>query len=152
MVLIRDALSICGFRRPLTLHYGPVLADSRRQLDPGAKLFAYLDDWYVWIKPQDLLQTFALIAAATRSVNLELQPSNIQTWRASCQDPIPPELQDKIKLTLSCLGGHLQIHGDIELSPIVPGCQITWKKPHNVSSGSPPRLPTSMQKDSTRRQ
>ena len=31
--------------------------------------------------------TLALIATATRSVNLELQPSKIQVWRASCQDP-----------------------------------------------------------------
>ena len=76
---------------------------------------------YVWIKPQYLLQTFALMAPATRSVNLELQPSKIQVWRASCQDTIPPELQDKVKLTLSCLGGHVQIHGDVEPGPIVLG-------------------------------
>ena len=105
-----------------------VLADICRLHDPGAKLFAYLDDWYVWIKPQYLLQTFVLIAAATRSVNLELQPSKIQLWRASCQDPITAELQDKIKLSLSCLGGHLQIRGDIEPSPIVLGEQATMEK------------------------
>ena len=52
-----------------------VLADIYRLHDSGAKLFAHLDDWYVWIKPQYLRQTFALMAAATRSVNLELQPS-----------------------------------------------------------------------------
>ena len=49
-------------------------------------------------------------------------------WRASCQDPIPPELQDKVTLTLSCLGGHLQIHGDIEPSPAVLGEQATMEK------------------------
>ena len=74
------------------------------------------------------LQTFVLITAATRSVNLELQPSKIQIWKASCQDPIPPELQDKVRLTLSCLGGHLQIHGDIEASPIVLGEQTFMEK------------------------
>ena len=45
-----------------------------------------------------------------------------------CQDPIPPELQDKFKITLSCLGGHLQIHGDIEPSPIVLAEQATMDK------------------------
>ena len=73
------------------------------------------------------------MTAATRSVNLELQPSKIQAWRASCQDPIPPELHDKVKFTLSC-GGHLQIHGDIEPSPIVLGEQTSMEKtklPHS---------------------
>ena len=49
-------------------------------------------------------------------------------WRASCQDPIPPEFQDKVTLTLSCLGGHLQIHGDTEPSPVVLGEQATMEK------------------------
>ena len=49
-------------------------------------------------------------------------------WRASCQDPIPPEFQDKVTLILSCLGGHLQIHGDIEPSPVVLGEQATMEK------------------------
>ena len=67
-------------------------------------------------------------AAATRSVNLERQPSKIQVWRGSCQDLIPPELQDKVKLTLSCLGGHLQIYGDVGSSPIVLGEQTSMEK------------------------
>ena len=46
--------------------------------DSGAKLFAYLDDWYLWIKPQFLLQTIAVITAATRSVNLALQSTKTQ--------------------------------------------------------------------------
>ena len=49
-------------------------------------------------------------------------------WPASCQDPIPPELQDKVKLTLGCLGGHLQIHGEIEHSPVVLGEQDSMVK------------------------
>ena len=82
----------------------------------------------MWIKPQCLPQTCALITAATRLVNLELQPSKIQIWKASCQDPILPELQDKVRLSLSCLGGHLQIHGDIEPSPVVLGEQASMEK------------------------
>ena len=63
------------------------------------------------------------ITTATRSVNLALQATKTQVWRGSCQDPIPPEFQDKVTLTLSCLGGHLQIHGDTEPSPVVLGEQ-----------------------------
>ena len=46
-------------------------------------------------------------------------------WKGSCQDSIPPEFQDKVTLTLSCFGGHLQIHGDTEPSPVVLGEQNT---------------------------
>ena len=49
-------------------------------------------------------------------------------WQGSCQDPIPPEFQDKVTLTLSCLGGHLQIHGDIQPSPVVLGEQASMEK------------------------
>ena len=96
--------------------------------DSGAKLFAHLDDWYLWIKPQYLLQTIAVITAATRSVNLALQSTKTQVWKGSCQDPVPPEFQDKVTFTLSCLGGHLQIHGDTEPSPVVLGEQATTEK------------------------
>ena len=44
-------------------------AEAKEAID----LFAYLDDWYSWIKPQYLLQTIAVITAATRSVNLAIQ-------------------------------------------------------------------------------
>ena len=68
------------------------------------------------------------ITAATRSVNLALQSTKTQVWKGSCQDPIPPDFQDKVTLTLSCLGGHLQIHGDTEPSPVVLGEQTTMEK------------------------
>ena len=45
-----------------------------------------------------------------------------------CLDPVPFELQDKIRITLSCLGGLLQIHGDVEPSPIVLGELATTEK------------------------
>ena len=41
----------------------------------------------------------------------------------------PPELQDKVRLTLSCLGRHLQIHGNIEPSPVVLGEQASMENP-----------------------
>ena len=82
-MLIRDALS-------------PAVA---------SKLFAYLDDWYLWIKPQYLTDALVLISSATRSVNLDLQPSKIQVWRASCPDPIPQELLDRV-ISTHTYGSH----------------------------------------------
>ena len=121
-------LSTCGFSAAVDPVLRSVLADICTQYDSGAKLFAYLDDWQLWIKPQYLLQTVAIITVVTRSVNLALQVTKTQVWRASCQDPSPPEFQDKVALTLSCLGGHLQIHGDIEPSPVVLGEQVNMGK------------------------
>ena len=60
--------------------------------------------------------------------SLLYSPPKTQVWKGSCQDPIPPEFQDKVTLTLSCLGGHLQIHGDAEPSPVVLGEQATMEK------------------------
>ena len=121
-------LSACGFSAVVdpTLH--SIMSELCNLYDPGAQLFAYFDDWYLWIKPQCLLQTIAVITAATSSVNLALQSTKTQIWKGSCQDPIPLEFQDKVTLTLSCLGGHLQIHGDTEPSPVVPGEQATMEK------------------------
>ena len=121
-------LSACGFSAVVDPVLRSVMAQLCTHYDTGAKLFAYLDDWYLWIKPQFLLQTIAVITAGTRSVNLALQSTKTQVWKGSCQDPIPPEFQDKVTLTLSCLGGRLQIHGDIEPSPVVLGEQATMEK------------------------
>ena len=64
-------LSACGFSAVVDPVLRSVLAQLCTHYDSGAKLFAYLDDWYLWIKPQYLLQTIAVILAATRSVNLD---------------------------------------------------------------------------------
>ena len=65
-------LSACGFSAVVDPVLRSVMAQLCTHCDPGAKLFAYLDDWYLWIKPQFFLQTIAFITAATRSVNLAL--------------------------------------------------------------------------------
>ena len=121
-------LSACGCSAVVDPVLRSVMAHLCTHYDSGAKLFAYLDDWYLWIKPQCLLQKIALITAATRSVNLALQSTKTQVWKGSRQNTIPPEFQDKVTLTLGCLGGHLQIHGDIEPSPVVLGEQATMEK------------------------
>ena len=84
-------LSACGFSAVVDPVRRSVMAQLCTHYDSGAKLFAYLDDWYLWIKPQYLLQTIAAITTATRSVNLALQSTKTQVWKGSCQDPIPPE-------------------------------------------------------------
>ena len=58
-------LSTCGFSAAIDPVLRFVVADIRGLHDLGAKLFAYLDDRYIWIKPQYLLQTFALMVTAT---------------------------------------------------------------------------------------
>ena len=121
-------LSAYGFSAVVDPVLRSVMAQLCTHYDSGAKLFAYLDDWYMWIKPQFLLQTIAVITATTRSVDLALQSTKTKVWKGSCQDPIPPEFQDKVTLTLSCLGGHPQIHGDTEPSPVVLGEQATMEK------------------------
>ena len=48
-------LSTCGFSAAVDPVLRSVLPDICTQCDSGAKLFAYLDDWYLQIKPQYLL-------------------------------------------------------------------------------------------------
>ena len=62
------------------------------------------------------------------SLLLSSSLSSVSVSVSVSQDPVPPEFQDKVTLTLSCLGGHLQIHGDTEPTPVVLGEQATMKK------------------------
>ena len=96
-------LSACGFSAVVDPVLRSIMAQLCIHYDTGAKLFA-------------------------RSVNLALQSTKTQVWKGSCQDPVPPEFLDKVTLTLSCLGGHLQIHGETEPSPVVLGEQATMEK------------------------
>ena len=98
-----------------------ILPETQHTLDSGARLWAYLDDWYIWIKPQHIPAAIEPVANATRTINLELQPTKIQIWAASCNSPIPPACLDKAKPTLKCLGSHLRIAGDSEGSPVELG-------------------------------
>ena len=80
-----------------------------------------MDDWYIWIKPQHIPAAIKLVANATLTINLELQPTKIQIWTASCSCPIPLDYLDKAKPTLKCLGAHLRIAADSEGSPVELG-------------------------------
>ena len=114
-------LSPCGFAAAVEPVSGAILSETRSRLDGGAKLWAYLDDCYIWIKPRHIPAAVEPISNATRTINLELQPTKIQIWTASCNSPIPPAFQDKAKPTLKCLGAHLRIAGDSEGRPVELG-------------------------------
>ena len=118
-------LSACGFSAVVDPVLRSVMAQLCTLYDSCANFFAYLDDLYLWIKPQFF---FRQLPDATKSVNLAPQSTKTQMWKSSCQDPIPPEFQDKVTLTLNCLGGHLQIHGDTEPSLVISGEQVTMEK------------------------
>ena len=111
-------LSPCGFAAAIEPISRAILAETRSKLDDEAKLWAYLDDWYIWIKPQHITEAVELISTATWPIDLELQPTKIQIWLATCDSPIPPAFQDKTKPTLKCLGAHLCIAGDSEGCPV----------------------------------
>ena len=83
-------LSPCGFAAAVDPIPRYILTQTQQTLDSGARLWAYLDDWYIWIKPQYIPAAIELVATATLTINLELQPSKIQIWTASCTSPIPP--------------------------------------------------------------
>ena len=114
-------LSPCGFAAAVDPISRYILTQTHQTLDTGARLWAYLDDWYIWIKLQHIPDAIELVATATLTINLELQPSKIQIWTASCTSPIPPAYLDKAKPTLKCLGAHLRIAGDSEGSPVELG-------------------------------
>ena len=130
--------SPCGFAVAIEPISGAILAETRSNLDEGAKLWAYLDDWYIWIKPQHITEAIELISTATRTTNLELQPTKIQIWTASCNSPTPPDFQDKAKSTLKCLGAHLRIAGDSSGSPVElgsrPPMQTATQRFQNISA------------------
>ena len=142
-------LSACGFSAVVDPILRSIMAQLCTLYDSGAKLFAYLDDWFLWIKPQCLLQTIAVITAATRSVNLALQSTKTQVWKGSCQDPIPPEFQDKVTLTLCCLGENTYKSTET-LSPALSfwASRPPWRKQHNAFRKLLPRLRTLTLRDS----
>ena len=55
--------------------------------------------------PMDLSFLVAKLASgATRTINVELQPSKMQIWTGSYTSPVPPAFLSKAKRTLKCFG------------------------------------------------
>ena len=120
-------LSAGGFAADIDPVTTFALAELRRLLDGGARLFTSLDDWHVWIKPLCLPDAIALLSATTCSVNLELQPSKNSNLESVLYRPsIAPDLLDKVKPTINCLGGHFHIQGHSEPRPI-----CSWRAIHH---------------------
>ena len=100
----------CGFAAAVDPISWYILSETHRMLDRGAKLWAYLDDRYIWLKPQHIPEATDLISGATRTINLALlQPTKVPIWTASCTNPTPPVFLDKAKPTLKCLGAHISV-------------------------------------------
>ena len=143
-------LSPCGFAAAVELLSRAFLSETRSRLDGGAKLWAYPDDWYVWFKPRHIPAAVELISNVTRTINLELQPTKIQIWTASCNSPIPPAFQDKAKPTQKCLRAHLGVAGDSEGSPVELGGRSLHADRHTSLSnhiGHPARTKSSRPQD-----
>ena len=118
-------LSTCGFSAAVEPVLRSVQAELCSHYDSGAKLFAYLDDWYLWIKPQCLLQTIAVITAATRLVNLALHFIKTQVWKRLL--PGPHHLSSKTRLTpgTQCAGSERPTHH-------VCGCSKATRPTHEL--------------------
>ena len=131
-------LSPCGFAAAIEPIPRAILSETRSRFHGGAKVWAYLDDWYIWIEPRHITEAIELISTATRTIDLELQPTKIHIWTATCNSPIPPAFQDKAKSTLKCLGAHLRIAGDSEGSPVElggrPSMQTATQRFQNISA------------------
>ena len=96
-------LSPCGFAAAVDPISRYILSETQRALDRGVKLWAHLDDWYIWITHQHIPAAIGPTSSATRTINLELQPTRIQICTASCTSSIPAGFLDKAKPTLKCL-------------------------------------------------
>ena len=145
-------LSTCGFSAAVDPVLQSALADICRLHDPGAKLFAHLDDWYLWTKPQYLLQTVAIITVATRSVNLALQSTKTQVSRASCQDPFPLSIKTRSNPHSAVWEDIFKFMATSNPALLFWDSRPPWRKQHNAIRELPPHLQTSMPTDSMRRQ
>ena len=93
-----------------------VLADTCRQRDTGVKLFAYLDDWYLWIKPQCLLPISSF------------SPPKYRSGVSCARTQFLLSYKTKSDSHSAVWERHLQIHGDIEPSLVVLGEQTSMEK------------------------
>ena len=131
-------LSACGFSVAVDPVLRSVLAELFTHYDSGAKLFAYLDDWHLWIKPQYLLQTIAVITAATRSVNLALQSTKHKYGKALARTPF--HLSSKTRSHSQSVAWE-DIYKSMEtLSPALLSWESRppWRKQHNAFRKLPP--------------
>ena len=95
------------------------------------------------------------MATATRSVNLELQPSKIQVWRASCQDrPQPTRIAGQDQTNSHSVVWEDTSKSKVTSSPVPLSLvnQPPWRRPRNASNELLLRLPNTLRKNSARAQ
>ena len=97
-------LSPCGFAAAIEPISRAILAETRSKLDDGAKLWAYLDDWYIWIKPQHITEAIGLISTAKRTINLKLQPHQDPNMDSILQQPNPTSFPGQSQVYTKVLG------------------------------------------------
>ena len=115
------ALAAFGFAAATNEKATEALQHIRSNMDGGADMFCYLDDWYLWVQPSKIEQAVDTIARAVDQIGLQMQSSKMQIWRAKYSGAIPEKFQNIMSDTMNCLGGHLKIHGDTVDAGIVLG-------------------------------
>ena len=109
-----DPLSSAAFAAGIANPLRHALHNIQQSLDAGAAMHLYIDDWYVWIRPEAIPAAIAHISNAIRPLGLSLETNKLQVWSASCTAPIPAPYNAVAAPTMTCLGGHLRIQGDSE--------------------------------------
>ena len=131
-------LSTCGFSAVVDPVLRSVMAQLCTHYDSGAKLFAYLDDWYLWIKPQYLPQTIAVVTAATRSINLLYSPPRHKCGKALARTP--SHLSSKTKSHSHSVAWEGTYTSMETLNPALLFWESKppWRKQHNAFRKLPP--------------
>ena len=126
---IRDALSRpVVFRRPLTPYFGQFLRTSAHSTTQAPNS---LPTWTTGTcgSNRSTHRRQSLLSQQPPDQSTLLQsPPRHKYGEPLARTPFHPEFQDKVTLTLSCLGGHLQIHHNIQPTPVVLGEQATLER------------------------
>ena len=135
-------LSTCGFSAAVDPVLQSVLAELCTHYDSGAKLFAFLDDWYLWIKPQYQLQTIVPSLQPPDQSTLPYSRPRHKYGKALARTPF--HLSSKTR-SHSHSVAWVDIYKSMEtLSPALSFWESrpSWRKQHNAFRKLPPHLQT----------
>ena len=77
---------------------------TKNRLDGGAKLWAYLDDWNIWIKPRHIRAAIERISNATRTIHQELQAQQDPDLHSILPGPHPTGIPRQSQTNVEMLG------------------------------------------------
>ena len=143
-------LSTCDFSAAVDLVLRYPLAHICRLHDPGAKIFAHLDDWYLWIKPQNLVQTVAIIAEAPDQSTWPYSPPRHRCGEPLARTPFHLSFKTKSNSHSAVWEDIFKLMATSNPALLFWDSRPPWRKQHNREL--PPHLRTSMPTDSMRRQ